>query len=438
MSEVWDKLRSKAEEAQREKKLAEAELFWKEALKESEKFDRTDRRTALTLEGLSEVYWHLGRFGDATNCCRRLMSIYSEIFGEDQYDVGVIANNLAMLLHVQEKYPEAELHYQKALAIKTARLGKDHPDVVKLLGNYSNLLRACNRVEEAEKLKSGETLITAKNWAKTKTDPPPAITRNGEQPPPRAAEPAAAAPRLTEAEINQNQSGKITKEPLAVAVSRWENLRRLAEYADQERRLADVEAIWAASVRYFEPFANEDPRRLAYALDCFADSLCAQDKHHLAEPYYRRAIDIKAKHLGAQHVVVARSLNNLARLYYQLNRFQEAEPLTKKCVEIYEQIFGNRHPDYATALHNLGTLYHIQVRFRDAEPLYRQALQIRQETLGPDHPETKGLARSLANLLRSTGREDEANRVHGPGVAVITGTWRALAIPEDQQLLSDN
>ncbi len=434
MSEVWDKLRSKAEEAQREKRLPEAELFWKEALKESEKFDRTDRRTALTLEGLSEVYWHLGRFGDATNCCRRLMSIYSEIFGEDQYDVGVIANNLAMLLHVQEKYPEAEIHYQKALAIKSVRLGKDHPEVIKLLGNYSNLLRACGRIDDAEKLQSGEVLITAKNWAKTKVDQPQAM-RQVEPPPPPPVEP----PKIVQPDgAIANQNGKVARESLQLAVSRWENLRRLAEHADRERRLADCEAIWAASVRYFEPFASEDPRRLAYALDCFADSLCAQDKHFMAEPFYRRAIDIKAKHLGAQHVVVARSLNNLARLYYQLNRFQEAEPLTKKCVEIYEQIFGRNHPDYATALHNLGTLYHIQVRFRDAEPLYRTALQIRNETIGPDHPETKGLARSLANLLRSTGREDEANRIHGPGVAVITGTWRALAIPEDQQLLSDN
>lgn len=157
----------------------------------------------------------------------------------------------------------------------------------------------------------------------------------------------------------------------------------------------------------------------------------------MAEQYYRRAIDIKARHLGPLHVVVARSLNNLARLYYQLNRFQEAEPLTKKCVEIYEKLLGSDHPDYATALHNLGTLYHIQVRLKDAEPLYRQALNIRQKTLGPDHPETKGLARSLANLLRSTGRDEEATRIHGPEKALITGTWRALAIPEEQQLFRE-
>jgi len=419
VSETWDKLRTKAEEAQQQKRLAEAELYWKEALAEAEKFDRTDRRTALTLEGLSEVYWHLGRFADATNCCKRLLRIYAEIFGEDQYDVGVIATNLAMLLHVQEKYEEAEQYYQQALAIKTKRLGKDHPDVQKLLGNYANLLRACNRVEEADKLKSGEILITAKNWAKTKPEPADEGSRNGEQ---------------SNFATHDARGGKTQKEPVGLAVQRWENLRRLAEHAEKERRLLDAEAIWAANVRYFEPFAAEDPRRLAYALDCFADTLCAQEKHDMAEPFYRRAIDLKVKHLGPLHVVVARSLNNLARLYYQLNRFNEAEPLTKKCVEIYEKIFGSEHPDYATALHNLGTLYHIQVRFKDAEPLYRQALVIRQRTIGPEHPETKGLARSLANLLRSTGRADEAERIAGAGHAVITGTWRALAIPEDQQL----
>lgn len=464
VSEAWDRLRAKAEEAQNLKRLQEAEGYWKEALQEAERFDHTDRRTALTLEGLSEVYWHLGRFAEATNCCRRLHAIYSEIFGEDQFDVGVIATNLAMLLHVQEKYGEAEEFYQQALSIKTKRLGNDHPDITKLLGNYANLLKACGRADEADKLKSGEALITAKNWAKTRADheEPGTIER------PTATHDSQSAANHSDAQNapqhnqieqqygQQRSSGNRshepvttatadgahsrqvhinnTREPLGLAVQRWENLRRLAEAADKERRHADCEAIWAASVRYFEPFINDDPRRLAYALDSFADALCAQEKHEMAEQYYRRAIDIKVKHLGPQHIVVARSLNNLARLYYQLNRFHEAEPLTKKCVEIYEKIFGTQHPDYATALHNLGTLYHIQVRFKDAEPLYRQALAIRQRTLGPDHPETKGLSRSLANLLRSTGRAAEADRIHGPGMPVITGTWRALAIPEDQQL----
>jgi len=436
MSEQWDNLRAKAEQAQAARDLVEAQRYWQEALREADRFSRLDRRISLTLEGLAEVYWHMGKFDEATDCCRKLKAIYSELFGPEQFDVGVICTNLAMLHHVRQQYNEAEDYYRQALAIKSKHLGKDHPDIAKLLGNYTNLLHAMNRVDEANKLKSGETIITARNWSKTKTTIELGH-RNGES----TGDERAFMLSDGDDDDDDGSRGKrgsgtnINREPLSLAVSRWETLRRLAEDMQQKNCLAEAEAVWAASVRYFEPFAAEDPRRMAYALDSMADSLCAVDRHEMAEAFYRKALDIKAKHLGAQHVVVARSLNNLAKLYYQLNRFNEAEPLAQQCIEIYAKLFGTDHPDYATALHNLGTLYHIQVRYADAEPLYRKALVIRQRSLGPSHPETLGLARSLANLLIATGREAEAAKVYGEKSGVITGTWRTLAVPEDQQLL---
>lgn len=429
MSEKWDKLRQQAEDAQAQKNLPLAEKLWRDALKETESFDRVDRRIALTYEGLAECLWHQGKYREATECCQKLLAIYEQIFGEEQFDVGVVANNLAMLHHVQERYDEAEAYYQRALKIKSKHLGEKHPDIIKLLGNYSNLLLALNKKSEADALRAGSTVITAKNWSKSKVTP-------------EFVEGSVSSIGLivykpkSQLEKSSHAQPAVPPEATLKAVRHWELLRKIAEKKNQERNYLEAEAIWTAALAYFEPHGREDPRRMAYTLDSLGDTYCFQDKNELAEPFYKRAIDIKSKSLGPDHVVVVRGMNTLARLYYQLNRFKDAEPLAKKCVDAYEKLMGSEHPEYATALHNLGTLYHIQVRFKDAEPLYRRALLIRQRTLGPDHPETKGLARSLANLLRSTGRAEEASRLHGADSAVITGTWRALSIPEAEQLLS--
>lgn len=429
MSEKWDKLRQQAEEAQAQKNLPLAEKLWREALQEADKFDCVDRRIALTYEGLAEVLWHQGKFKEATESCQKLLAIYEQIFGEEQFDVGVVSNNLAMLHHVQERYEEAEAYYQRALKIKTKHLGEKHPDIIKLLGNYSNLLLALNKKSEADALRSGSTMITAKNWSKSKVTPEfveGSISSIG----------LIVYKPKSQLEKSTHAQPAAPPEETLTAVRHWELLRKIAEKKSQEHNYPEAEAVWTAALAYFEPHAEHDARRMAYTLDSLGDTHCAQDKIELAEPFYKRAIEIKSKNLGPEHVVVVRGMNTLARLYYQLNRFKEAEPLAKKCVDAYEKMMGAEHPEYATALHNLGTLYHIQLRFKDAEPLYRKALIIRQKTLGPDHPETKGLARSLANLLRSTGRAEEAARIHGADAAIITGTWRALSIPEADQLLS--
>ncbi len=434
MSENWNNHRALAETDTEKRDFVSAEQHWRAALREASAFDLLDRRLALTLEGLAEILWHQGKFDEATQCCERLLGIYEKVFGPEQYDVGVISNNLAMLYHVREEFTRAESHYKRALRIKTAHLGKDHADVIKLTGNYANLLKAVGKPKDAEQLTSEETVITARNWKKTKYDTPSSDAPQPNKDNGKSTREATIIAASNPVSSSPPSQPLTPPNPVSVAVGRWEILRRLAETAMKENRFEEAEAIWFATVKYFEPYGADDQRRLAYTLDGLAACLCARQQLLEAEPFFKRAIDIKEKNLGAEHIVVAKSLNNLARLYYQINRFPDAEPLAKRCVSIYEKIYGPAHPDYATALHNLGTLYHTQVRFPEAEPLYWQALKIRQRTLGPDHPETAGLARSLATLLRSTGRAQEAIKIHGDETSVITGTWRALEIPEDAQL----
>lgn len=61
-------------------------------------------------------------------------------------------NKYANCLKVQGRYPEAEQTYLKALKIMESSVGPIHRDLVLFLENYANMLRICEREQEAAKI----------------------------------------------------------------------------------------------------------------------------------------------------------------------------------------------------------------------------------------------------------------------------------------------
>jgi tetratricopeptide (TPR) repeat protein len=53
--------------------------------------------------------------------------------------------------------------------------------------------------------------------------------------------------------------------------------------------------------------------------------------------------------------------------------------------------FGPKQPEVAKTLNNLAALYYAQGRYAEAEPLYEQALAIAERALGSNHPTTEGI-----------------------------------------------
>lgn len=151
--QLWNVYRAAAQKAVSEGCHADAEAHWLSALEIAESCDDVAILIA-TLENLVEVFWHQKKFSLAAPVLRRLLRIYEQRFGSDHFDVGIIANNMAMLYHAWGKYPEAEVFYKRALSIKQRPLGPQHPEVLGILEKYANLLVLLNRDEEARQLES--------------------------------------------------------------------------------------------------------------------------------------------------------------------------------------------------------------------------------------------------------------------------------------------
>ncbi len=63
----------------------------------------------------------------------------------------------------------------------------------------------------------------------------------------------------------------------------------------------------------------------------------------------------------------------------------------------------------ASALNDVARLYRNLGRYDEAEPPYKKALEIRVRKLGPNRPTTIETSKDLADLLRTQGRPDVAD-----------------------------
>ena len=137
-----------------------------------------------------------------------------------------------------------------------------------------------------------------------------------------------------------------------------------------------------------------------------------------AEPLYQRALAINEKALGTDHSEVATSLNNLALLYSSKGDYSKAEPLYQRALAIDEKALGPNHPNVAMALDNLAGLYRTKGDYVQAEPMYRRALIIREKTLGPDHTEVATTLNNLALLYYEKGDYTKAEPLYQRALAI--------------------
>jgi tetratricopeptide (TPR) repeat protein len=83
---------------------------------------------------------------------RRALSIDEASYGPNHPKVATRLNNLAALLKATNRLAEAEPLMRRALALNEASYGNDHPEVATALNNLAQLLKASNRLAEAEPL----------------------------------------------------------------------------------------------------------------------------------------------------------------------------------------------------------------------------------------------------------------------------------------------
>ena len=180
--------------------------------------------------------------------------------------------------------------------------------------------------------------------------------------------------------------------------------------------------------------------------------LFQQKKYAEALPFAMKALDIRIRESGKNHVSVARAWRNLAYVQYQLNDAKKAEdgfdnafdiyeknqPLSiadekafvelletvainqafdgnlikaekklLRAVGIREKVNGAESIESANTLLKLSELYQVLGENGKAKPLLRRSLEIKNKKLGVENDETEDVYRNLSCTLTKLGKKDE-------------------------------
>jgi tetratricopeptide (TPR) repeat protein len=166
--------------------------------------------------------------------------------------------------------------------------------------------------------------------------------------------------------------------------------------------------------------APEDEAELADIRGLLHD---AKGEPLLAKPYYERALALREQLYGADHLMVALSLNNLAGVPLTLGKYEEARKLHERARAIREKALGPVSADLAVTLNALASIDEAEDKLAESEQGFRKAIAVWEQVLGPAHPDVAVARNNLGNLLRKKGDYP----------AAIVELERALAIwqPKD-------
>lgn len=137
-----------------------------------------------------------------------------------------------------------------------------------------------------------------------------------------------------------------------------------------------------------------------------------------AERVLREAGDIDRKVLPPNHPGLATDANNLAANLLAQGRYPEAEPLFRESVALLRAAKGDTDPDVGRALHNLTAALSDQGDHAGAEQSIREALAIWGSPAQPDSTLVAYGLTSLAGVLDDQGRFTEAEPLYREALSI--------------------
>jgi MYXO-CTERM domain-containing protein len=232
-----------------------------------------------------------------------------------------------------------------------------------------------------------------------------------------------------------------TARPAAAASGPALEARRIIDeamklYADG--KLAEAVPLIERAIALRERALGKNHLDVASSLRDLATLRLQMGEPKRAEPLYERAIQIAEGAVGKDDLVVAELCVGLARVYAAENAPARALPLLERVLAIREKALPAQDPDVVGALDSLGSAHRAMGAHDRALPYFTRAHATREAVLGPDHPVVGPSARLLGQAHEAVGDYVAAEplyrqylaiveKEHGPDHPVVAGACNDVA-----------
>ena len=293
----------------------------------------------LTTEGIRLV--RAGNFGTAELKFRNAL-LEAEKFPEGDYRLWATLSNIGFVRQEQGDLPTAEKLYRHVLELRERYLPADSIEIASTLNNLSTVLHSGSRDREADALLR-RALLIAENAHDDRVCAAIlntlALALIGE------GEPARAEPVLRRALVMfQKTSG-------AESLDAGKSANNLASLYLQEHEYAKAEEMQRMALPLYRKHLPEGHPLIGAVLNNMFTILGAQKRFDEAEPYLRGALEI-AEGADPHSLRTQQFRTNLATLEASKGNWGSAAEIMRKVIGEEEQLLGKNDPAVATALSN--------------------------------------------------------------------------------------
>ena len=158
--------------------------------------------------------------------------------------------------------------------------------------------------------------------------------------------------------------------------------------------------MFQRSLEAYRALSNEDDVAVAIAtvLNNIGRVYFVQEMFNNALLVYKNALEERKKHLGSTSVDVAATLYNLAQTHHSLGQLDDAMQSYKDFLVIVKCNFGEDTTETAYAYRGMAEIYEDQTELKSAFESYKKALAVQQGFLGATHLEVGSTLNRLGNL----------------------------------------
>ncbi len=129
---------------------------------------------------------------------------------------------------------------------------------------------------------------------------------------------------------------------------------------------------------------------------------------NLADSLFQDIVTRRRASLDHYDKDFAESLNNLAYIKMMKREYHLAIQNYEESAEIYREVLGENHPELLRTQSSLAVAYHRAGNYGRSEQMFHTLIDARKNVLGETHPQVAVSWHHLAELLKDTGRLDQA------------------------------
>ena len=381
----------------------------------SQALDKEDTLLAKIYTTLGIVYDDIGEYSLALENFKKALEIRLALLGSEHPDVASLYHSLGIVYGNLGSYKEALANYKKAFAIWYETLGSQHPFVAAAYGSMGVVYRNLGEYELA--LENHKRALDIQLNTLGPKHPEVAYTYNN-------LGVVYLDLGFYEKALSSHDRA-ITIQLEALGPDHPEVAKSYGNIGAVYRNLGSYELALknhTMAIDIFSEALGPDHPYLAGAYNNIAIVYEELGEYQRALESYEKALQIQMKVLGANHPAVALSYHNIGTVYDQLGEYTKALENLNKAFKILVEVLGSKHPAVAATKDNIADVYFNLEKFDEALGSYEEVLAIRSNTLGSNHPEVGISYYNIGRIHQERGDFEAALKSHEQALQVLLPT----------------